>query len=361
MRQSGTFAAILGLLAACGGEGVRHGGIQAVAGVGGGLLTGAGASAGGSASGGNQSNASGDSGHEPSGAAGEMTSGGSARGGSAGSSTGGRVSGTGGVVSSSGAAGQAGTGGLSATPAALRPTVNAFCAAARACCAKEPGLTSLDDCEASFALKDQTAQALKRGTVTLDAAGLSRCLAAYEAATTSCEKNSVLDACSGVVQGTRMEDEPCLVVSECAVTGPKACVFTDVGGKNGVCKAAPHGKAGDACTLTCRPNEPCAFSVSGISEALFTPCLESEGLFCDFTSTPFKCQAIRATGAACEMGDQCGSQGYCDVSNQTCKKRGQLGDTCGECIPSLSCIEGKCKSPPFAAASTCEGRSLGPY
>ena len=353
MRQSGTFAAMLGLLAACGGESVRHGDIQAVAGVGGGLVTGAGASAGGSASGGNQSsasggnqsNASGDSGHEP--------SGGSARGGSAGSSTGGSVSGTGGVVSSSGAA------GASATPAVLRPTVNAFCAAARACCAKQPGL-SLDDCEASFASKDQTAQALRRGTVTLDAAGLSRCLAAYEAATTSCEKNSVLDACSGVVQGTRMEDEPCLVVSECAITGPKACVFTDVGGKNGVCKAAPHGKAGDACTLTCRPNEPCAFSVSGISEALFTPCLESEGLFCDFTSTPFKCQAIRATGAACEMGDQCGSQGYCDFSSQTCKKRGQLGDTCGECIPSLSCIEGKCKSPPFAAASTCEGRSLGP-
>lgn len=360
MRQSGTFAVMLGLLAACGAES-RHGDSQAIAGVGGGLVTGAGASTGGSASGGNQSGASGNSDKELGGAAGDLSSGGSAKGGSADSTTGGSVSGTGGVVGSSGAAGHAGTGGMNTTPPVLRPTVNAFCAAARACCAKQAAPVRLDDCEADFALRDQTVQALKRGTVTLDAAGLSRCLAAYEEAATSCEKNSVLDACSGVVQGTRMEGETCLVVSECAGTGPKACVFLDVSGRDGVCRAAPHGKAGDECTLTCRPNEPCAFSVSGISEALFTPCLESDGLFCDFTKTPYKCQAIRATGAACEMGDQCGSPGYCDPSSQTCKKRGQLGDTCGECVPSLSCIDGKCKSPPFAAASTCEGRSLGPY
>jgi hypothetical protein len=244
----------------------------------------------------------------------------------------------------------------------LVPTVKAYCAAARICCAKQPDPVHLDDCESGFATRDQTSQGLKRGTVTIDPADLAKCQAAYEAAAISCEENGVLDACAGIVRGNVAEGGACLLSQECAGTGPRVCHIT--GGQNatGVCKTTPGGKVGDLCSLTCRPNEICSFTVYGISDSPLTPCLESDGLFCSRDVEPAKCEAIHAIGAPCEQDDQCGFLAYCDTGgSHTCKKRGQLNETCGTCIASLMCKDGKCQSPPLTVGGTCDGYSLGPY
>jgi hypothetical protein len=244
----------------------------------------------------------------------------------------------------------------------LVPTVMAFCAAARTCCAQQSDPVMLDDCESGFGAKDQTSQSLARGTVAIDPADLAKCLAAYQAAATSCEENPVLEACAGIVQGKVAAGGACTLGVECAGSGPKACLVTGGQDSLGVCKATPGGKAGDACSLTCRPNELCTFTVYGASDSPLTPCLESDGLFCNYDMVPAKCQPLHAVGAQCQQDDECGFLAYCDSSgSSTCKKRSQLNETCGTCISSLTCKDGKCQSPPLSVGSTCDGYSLGPY
>ncbi|HEY5375235.1 MAG TPA: hypothetical protein VIK01_16260, partial [Polyangiaceae bacterium] len=186
--------------------------------------------------------------------------------------------------------------------------------------------------------------------------------AAYQAAATSCEENSVLAACAGIVHGKLAEGAPCTLGVECAGAGPKVCLVTGGQDSLGVCKAVPGGKVGDQCSLTCGPNELCTFTVYGASDSPLTPCLESDGVFCATDVMPAKCQAIFALGANCERDEQCGSAAYCDSGgSSTCKKRGQLNDACGTCLSALSCVDGKCQSPPLTVGGTCDGYSLGPY
>jgi len=360
-KSGGVLMVVLGTLTACGGEaqhpsdppsgGASNAGAEAMPTAGsagkGSPNGGAGSALGGAAG----SAASGaPSGGAPSGGAGSA-----GKGGGAGSGNGG----TGGVAGSAGL-GQAGSGVVT-TPEALMPTVTAFCAAARACCANSPDPVMLTDCESGYGSKSQTVKSLMSGAVTIDAAGLAKCLAAYQAAATSCEENSVLDACNGIVQGTRAEGQSCASGAECAGAQASACLITETNGTTGVCKKVPRGKAGDACSVTCRPNDSCVFTVYGAADSPLTPCFESDGLYCAQSATA-QCQAILATNANCESDEQCGSQGYCDSGgSHTCQKRSQLNESCGMCIPSLSCIDGKCKSPPFSVGSTCQGYSLGPY
>ena len=350
MRKSGgVVLMVLGTLTACGGEGTHTTDEPNGAGA-----SSAGAATQPTAGSGSKSNPSGGNGQATSGAAGQAVVMGGASG--SGGSAGGGNGGVGGAAGGAGG-GQGGSGAIT-TPEALMPTVNAFCAAARACCTNQPDPPMLTDCESSFGTKSQTAKSLASGAVTIDAAGLSKCLAAYQAAATACEENSVLDACTGIVHGTRAEGQSCASGGECAGAGTKVCL-TEQNGTTGVCKTVPRGKAGDDCSLTCRPNDSCVFT-SG--DSTLTPCFESDGLYCDYNNTPAKCKPILASDAACESDDPCGSQAYCDSGgSHTCKKRGQLNEACGMCIPSLSCIDGKCKSPPFSVGSSCEGYSLGPY
>src|SRR5438552_17211275 len=158
-----------GSLLACGGEGVRnHDPAASVAGSGGTTTSSAG-------SGGVVAQSAGASGGDLSATGGAAGHAGASAGGSGGVASGG-------TASSAGAA-----GGVSiSTPEMLVPTVKAFCAAARTCCTNQPDPVTLDDCESAFGTKDQTSQALARGTVTIDAADLATCQAAYQAAATSC-------------------------------------------------------------------------------------------------------------------------------------------------------------------------------
>ena len=342
-----------GLFAACGGEGTHHD-EPGTAGVGGTAPSASGASSQGGAGSGQNAAASGGA-HAAAGSAGRAGAAGMAG-----------LAGSGGT-SSGGSSGSAGAGGgaggaLVSTPEMLVPTVKAYCAAARTCCAKQPDPVHLDDCESGYATRDETSRALMRGTVSVDAADLAKCQAAYDAAATSCEENGVLAACAGIVHGKVAEGAACFLSQECAGSGPKVCLVTGGSDMPGVCKATPGGKVGDACSLTCRPNEICSFTVYGISDSPLTPCLESDGVFCNTDMVPAKCEAIHATGAQCAQDSHCGFAGYCDSGgSSTCKKRGQLNEACGTCIASLMCKDGKCQSPPLTVGGTCDGYSLGPY
>jgi hypothetical protein len=366
MARSGAvlLLALAGSMAACGGEGVRSS--DAGAGSAGALPSagsgGSGAAGGGALGGGASAGGSASPGGASAGGAGGQ-GGGAGAAGRAGAGGGGAIGGgaSSGASGGGGTAGAAGSGTIT-TPEMLVPTVNAFCAAARTCCAQQSDPVMLDDCESGFAAKDSISQALGRGTVTIGSADLAKCLAAYQAAATSCEEVPVLAACAGIVRGQLPEGAACYLGTECAGSGPKVCLVTGGDKSPGVCKAAPGGKAGELCSVTCRPNDVCNYTVYGQADSVVTPCLESEGVFCDYDQQPSKCQTIYALGAACQRDDQCGSAAYCDITgSNTCKKRGQLNEACGNCVSSLMCKDGKCVSPPLAVGGTCLGYSLGPY
>lgn len=350
-------------LVACGGQSAQNATDGSSAGHGG-VASGSGGSSAGSST--LSSGAAGT--HAEAGRGGTPASGGSSSGGkggtagaSAGGSNAGAPNGGGGAAAGSSPGGNT-SGGAVTTAEMLVPTVKAFCAAARTCCVNQQDPVMLDDCESSYGMRSETSQALMRGTVTIDGTDLAKCQAAYQAAATACEENSVLAACTGIVHGKVAAGQSCYSGLECSGAEPHVCLITEPAGKVGTCQSVSRGKAGDECSGTCRPNDSCSFTVLGVPTSALTPCYEKDGVYCDIGTSPSKCKAIRATGAACDQDDQCGSESYCDTGgNLTCKKRSRLDEACGMCIPSLMCVNGKCKSPPLTVGSTCQGYSLGPY
>jgi hypothetical protein len=350
MRSSGAVLVLASALtlSACGGEGE---GTEAEAG---------GAGAGGQGKAGSPANGSGNAGKSnDGGAAGAKPTAGAGGGAGAGGAPHGGGGGSGGGA---GAGGDGGVGGQVTTPAMLEPLVDAFCATARACCAGSDEVVMLDNCESEFASKNETASSLAAGAITLDATALAVCVAAYEAAATSCEMNPVLEACEGVVRGKLADGATCSLGSECGATpGPNTCLITEQNADMGVCKKVPHAQVNEECVFTCYKGEDCSTTTYGAADSLLALCFEDENLYCDHESEPAKCQPLRPTGADCDDDDQCGHESECDIDESKCRPLAKLGETCGRCISSLSCVEGKCKSPPFASFNTCEGRSLGPY
>jgi hypothetical protein len=277
-----------------------------------------------------------------------------------GSSSGGQEdSGGGGVGGGGVSGGSAGDDSGAATVAALAPTINAFCAAARSCCTKQNLPATLTDCESQFPMNNDMVASLASGAAKLDMNALAKCLAAYEEAATSCDENPVLSACRGVVIGTRAENAACTSGSECARDpGPNTCLITEQNGTVGVCKKIPHAAAGEACTFTCRAGEDCTFTTYGAADSPLALCFEDDGVYCDYTGPAAVCKPLVALNSACSSDDECGYTNYCQ---STCKKRGVEGEACAPCISSLTCVDDECVTPPFASVSTCEGRSLGPY
>jgi hypothetical protein len=283
--------------------------------------------------------------------------GGASLGGASGGSGGG--GGLGGMNGGGGNAAAGVSGNGAATVKMLQPTVDAFCATARTCCAKQNEPTKLGDCEAAFPMNNATVASLASGAATLDPTALAGCLAAYKAAAVTCEENPVLSACRGVVIGTRPQNAPCTNGSECARdAGFNTCLITEQNGTVGVCKKIPHYKAGDACTFTCRKGDDCTFTTYGAADSMLGLCFEDDGVYCDYLHEPATCKPVKVVGATCSDDAECGFTGYCQT---TCRKRGTEGDPCTRCLDSLSCVNGKCASPPFSSGNTCEGSSLGPY
>jgi hypothetical protein len=249
--------------------------------------------------------------------------------------------------------------------------IGAFCAAARACC---PGqgfsIAGLTDCEAQFPIRQPAFASVSSGAVTVDAAGLASCLAAYRDAATSCVRNTVIPACANVFVGTKAENQPCANLFECRRDqGPATCYKVQSGNvppETGTCRRIRHGTSGAPCSSNCQNGEHCSSeSISGEpfpDDTFLTYCFEADGLYCPLGDDTPTCRPIIAAGSACEFdGVSCGSAAYCDA---TCQSRRALGQTCqftSECAKGLLCTdEHRCVEDPFASEGVCMGYSLGP-
>ena len=267
--------------------------------------------------------------------------------------TGGR--GTGGATGAGGA-----TDGGASGP--LKPLIDAYCAAARSCCGKGGfPAANLADCEAMFPMRNDSVASVNKGTAQLDATAFPACVAAYQAAATSCLLGDILTACKNIYVGTKDENEACTTVVDCrhdqgvAVT----CLTVQVGDvtpDSGVCRRIPHGKRGDACVSDCAIGDSCLTdTLTGPGNTNLTFCFEQDGLFCSFDTVT--CVPLVASGGACQSDHDCAAANYCDT---TCQKRAPLGQTCAftsGCEKDLVCSDDtrKCAQQPLASDYVCMG------
>ena len=303
-------------------------------------------------------------------------------GGIAGGGTGGH-GGTGGNGTGGGGTGGNGTGGTGtggSSGASLAALANAFCAAARSCCAKSTFPTTLDDCETAFPSRLATLPFVNKGTVTIDNTALAACIESYNQTATTCTINPVVTACKGVFVGKQVEGAPCGVggipmvsgISECnSGGGAEECVWT--GNANdptvtGVCHAPARGKAGDPCTTSCvSPQDFCTFDLLSSPSDPTAICFEEDNLYCSST-TPSTCAPIVAVGGSCAADpNSCVGSAVCDSTTLKCKARATLGQSCSlagafPCLNTLVCTSaGKCAEPGFAYDGTCAGVPDYPY
>jgi hypothetical protein len=234
----------------------------------------------------------------------------------------------------------------------LAPTIGAFCAAARVCCSQQGVSAMLDDCESAFPMKHESIALLTSGVLTLNATVLAACLAAFRQAAVACDQNPVLSACDDLLVGTRPEDAACNSGWECAPAPvPTICLAAATTDTVGVCKNFRRAKAGEECHFSCQAGEHCPSFGSGFPETDLDVCLGQDGLYCGAGG---RCEVLLALGAPCRTDEQCGSANFCQG---TCMKRGELGDVCAACLPSLTCTNNHCATSPFASDSTCTGHS----
>jgi hypothetical protein len=278
-------------------------------------------------------------------------SGNGGRGGAAGSSAG-----AGGLAGAGGVGGAGGAGGMTGSATAL---VNAFCAAARACCAKDGRpLDPLASCETNAAETFGAAE-IDAGTIRVDGAKLDACVAAYQHAATSCTVTEVLAACHGMFIGTLPAGATCVRVADCRRDqGPMVCVAIQVTSgvtpTTGTCQPAPRGKNGDPCLLSCPSGQDdCSTGlISGTPNPPLALCHEADGLFCDTDQT---CKPLNAPGADCFLDEGCGSGSYCLPGCQPLIAIGaacQLNRSCG---PGATCASGACAAAPLATDGACDG------
>jgi hypothetical protein len=273
------------------------------------------------------------------------------RGGRAGAGTGG--GGTGGA----GTGGDAGNGGETSDHP-LTPLIDAFCAAARSCCAVagEPA-SALVGCEEQVAGTNGNFALVERGTVEVDSVALSACVSAFEAAATECVLTDVLLKCRGILRGTLDDGDACTDVMECDRTaGPMVCKKLQEGTADpniGVCATPPRGTLGEPCGTSCEEGEECSTTSSSPDDTYpITFCFEADGLYCPIGDS---CAAILPDGGECTYDQACGSDGFC-VS--TCESLSGLGEVCQfnyGCQPGLACVGGECAAEPFANSNTCIG------
>ena len=324
------------------------------------------------------------------GSGGRSGTGGSAGGSGGRSGTGGSAGGSGGRSGMGGSgtggsgAGGSGTGGNGAggsSGPSLATLANAFCAAARSCCAKSGLPTTLDDCEAAFPSRLTTLALVNKGTVTIDNTALAACIESYNQTASACTVNPVLAACKDVFVGTKAEGASCGVggvpmvsgAGECKSDGgAEECVWT--GNANdptvtGVCHTPAHGKNGDTCTTSCvSPQDYCTFDVLISPSDPTAICFEEDGLYCSTTTNPSTCVPIVAVGGSCAADqNSCVSSAICDNSTLKCRARATLGQSCSytsgyACLNTLVCTSaGKCAEPEFAYDRTCSGVPDYPY
>jgi hypothetical protein len=340
--------------AARGGSGGSAGasGKGGAAGRGGGAGTGVGGTAGAT---GGKGGSAGTSGSSGSGSGGDGGDGGTRAGG--GGKAGASGAGSGGTSGNgAGTAGDGGGAGEGSNP--LAPLIDAFCAAARACCAiaGQPA-GALEQCEDQVVGTNGNFALVAGGTVEVDATALAACVAAFEAAETECVLTDVRTACRGILRGTLDDGDDCTDVMECdRSAGPMVCKKLQQGTADpniGVCTPPPRGTLGDPCALSCEEGQECSTTSSSPDDTYpLTLCFEADGLYCPLGES---CAAIVPDGDDCTYNEACGSDGFC-VS--TCETLAGAGDVCQfnyGCQDGLACVSSECTPEPFANNDTCFG------
>jgi hypothetical protein len=238
--------------------------------------------------------------------------------------------------------------------------VDAICSAARTCCGRagrppEP----LVDCEPEVIRQIDPLQEAVNGTVVVNSARFSACLAHYRASATSCEyPASVGNDCEGIFSGTLREGERCTRAEEC-IRGadPVACLLPISDGgeeRTGVCRTLRRGASGDACILSGGANYYGTTYSTSDPNPPFVYCHSADGLYCSSglnrTCTPFA-----SVGSPCAQFEGCAPDAYCDT---TCVSRKPAGAACGrssECQGVQACDNGVCGPLGIATDKLCSG------
>jgi|GEM_PF-2576789 len=314
------------------------------------------------------------------GAAGAAAGGSKATGGASGGKGGAGGSATAGQGGSAGAgtAGAGGAGGAVSSATLLVELGNAFCAAARTCCAQKSLPTTLGDCETKFPSRLWGLPYFNKGTVTIDNAALAACIAGYKQTSSTCAFQPLEAACKGVFVGTKAPGAACgkggvpstSGANECKAGGRVTqCLWTgdsNLSTTTGVCQSPPaRGNLGDPCATTCRKNESCVFDLFTSPGYPTATCLEEDGLYCSSATSEPVCASIVPTGGSCAAeSTACASTDYCDQTGATpkCRKAATLGQACSssgpECASGMSLFCGtssKCEDLGFAYETTCGG------
>jgi hypothetical protein len=191
--------------------------------------------------------------------------------------------------------------------------------------------------------------------VTVDAAQLAQCQAAYAGAN-QCDQNTVWAACRNVFIGTRAVNEPCKNGFDCdRSAGTMTCLITDTSNPDaeGTCIPAPRAALGDACVSTCEPGDSCVSTTFGVGDT-YSLCFAEDGLYCAYVGPGSVCKALVPLGSPCSNEQpECGSGAYCDT---TCKPLSDVGAACGDgCRSELQCDDatGKCVDPTWATDYGC--------
>ncbi len=264
---------------------------------------------------------------------------------------------TGAGTTGAGTSGDGGSGGeMGRNP--LAPLIDAFCAAARSCCAiaGEPA-GALEACEDQAAAANGNVALAADGNVEVDSTALAACVTAFEAAATECVLTNVLTACRGILRGTLDDGDACSDVMECdRSAGPMVCKKLQQGTADpdiGVCTPPPRGTLGDPCGSSCQEGQECSTTTSSPDDTYpISFCFEADGLYCPLGEA---CAAIVPDGGECAYHQACGSDGFCLSS---CESLAGAGETCQfnyGCQSGLACVEGECAPEPFANSYTCVG------
>jgi hypothetical protein len=247
-------------------------------------------------------------------------------------------------------------------------------------------------------LHDSIYQALATLKVHFDPAAAERCLTARVELYRSCmgDGKAELAACDAILAGELPVGSSCLAPFECA-RGRDTTVTCEPEAPNamkGHCAIVgpptpppPVGKAGDACSATCRAtaSDGCT-SVGGAASAAV--CLVADGLVCDGASHVCvavpqmgePCSTFCATGSYCDAGGHCQPQtadgscsgstdacvdtsicacgeASCDPSKFVCISRGATGSQClkdNQCLSSY-CYRGFCRVKTPVSEDLCDG------
>jgi hypothetical protein len=245
------------------------------------------------------------------------------------------------------------------------------CESVASCCKNGGHPFDKAGCQSSFGAElDSNIAEISTTRVDYDAEAGGDCIDAI-AATIQCGdlESAASVACERVFRGKVAAGQPCEDSNECQHADGEHSSCT-----GGVCtprKAAPHGKAGEACAYTCDADDSsCSVYLeptpvgSGEPPVPTVACYQADGLFCDSGS----CQPLVALGGACADSSACKPGAFCDFDARVCASLKADGASCssdsdcqsdncandnGSDAPSIEPVARHCAARNVASADTC--------